>query len=162
MNEDKVKQVNTLVRAKSRTELITMCKERTLAANGTKHDMAVRLIGGWDDNKQAPNTTPTIPQIVIRKNTHGHWTYEGIVFDDKTKNAIGTLSSDGTNILPLQREHIEICKKYKFRYILPEILDDREDLDAIRKARPDSQQPDDEEDEEEEELEDMDHETPDF
>jgi hypothetical protein len=48
MNEKKILEVNSLVRANSRTDLIQKCKEKNLSVSGTKHDMAVRLIGGWD------------------------------------------------------------------------------------------------------------------
>lgn len=128
MNEQKIIEVNGLVRAKSRGELILMCKEKNLSFSGTKHDMAVRLIGGWDKEKDEDvepslRLQPSIRPVVIKKNDKGMWEFEGIVFDNKTKNAIGYLSEEGT-VLPLQRTQIEICKKYKFKYMLPEVLDD--------------------------------------
>jgi len=131
MNEQKILEVNSLVRSNSRTDLIAKCKEKNLSATGTKHDMAVRLIGGWasDETKTQIGVQPVIPQIIITKNAKGLWIFENIVFDDNTKNAIGYLAEDGTQ-QPLQRHHIEICKRYKFRYVLPNILD--EDPTVVR------------------------------
>lgn len=131
MNEQKILEVNNLVRSHSRTELIAKCKDKNLSATGTKHDMAVRLIGGWvsDETKTQIGTQPMIPSLVITRNAKGLWVFENIVFDDKTKNAIGYLADDGTQH-PLQRQQIETCKRYKFRYLLPEILD--EDPTVVR------------------------------
>lgn len=128
MNEQKIIEVNSLVRAKSRGELIQMCKDKNLTYSGTKHDMAVRLIGGWSKEKEEDmepslRLQPSVRPIVIRKNDKGMWEYERIVFDDKTKNAVGYLADTG-EVVPLQRSHIEICKRYKFKYMMPEVLDD--------------------------------------
>ena len=153
MNEKKILEVNSLVRANSRTDLIQKCKEKNLSVSGTKHDMAVRLIGGWDADEA--KTTSSIPKIIITRNSRGMWEYNGILFDDKTKNAIGYLDVDG-KVKPLQREHIEICKRYKFRYNLPDVLD--EDVNMIQKASQDEDSDeseeilDEEEDEENESL----------
>jgi len=125
MDETKIKEVNQLVKSKSRTELIAMCKEKVLSATGTKHDMAVRLLGGWEQGKgEKLSLQPTIPKIIIRK-IQGQWIHEnsGIVFDDKTRNAIGSRDPQG-KVIPLTRSMIEICKRYKFRFQLPDALDD--------------------------------------
>lgn len=128
MNEEKIIEVNGLVRAKSRNELISMCKERSLPVSGTKHDMAVRLIGGWADEDTCTSIRlqPSIKPIIIKRNCNGQWEFDGIIFDDNTRNAIGYLTDNGS-VQPLQRDHIDICKKYKFKYILPCSLDDRSD-----------------------------------
>jgi len=120
MNEEKILEVNTLVRTKSRNELIQMCKDKNMNHSGTKHDMAVRLIGGW--NHQTP-VQANIPKIIIRRDAKGRWVFHDLVFDDKTKIVVGRLGEMDA-ITPLQREDIEICKQYKFRFQLPEILDD--------------------------------------
>lgn len=123
MNETKIAEVNTLVRKNSRTELIRQCKEKNLNCSGTKHDMAVRLIGGVEKKEVIE---PHMKKIIIRRNNQGQWEYDGLIFDDKTKNVIGKLDDNG-NILSLQRLDIEKCKRYKFRYTLPQILDERHD-----------------------------------
>lgn len=124
MNENKIAEVNALVRKNSRTELIRLCKERSLNCSGTKHDMAVRLIGGLEETKEM--IEPHVKKIVIQRNHHGQWEYDGLIFDDKTKNVVGKLDFQGV-FQPLQRSDIEKCKKYKFRYVLPQILDERHD-----------------------------------
>jgi len=125
MNETKIAEVNALVRKNSRNELARLCKEKNLNCSGTKHDMAVRLIGGLNDEKKE-KIVEVVKKIVIKRNTQGQWEYDGLIFDDKTKNVIGSIS-EGV-IQPLQRKDIEKCKQYKFKYSLPVILDDREDI----------------------------------
>lgn len=119
---DKVSQINSLVRSKSRNELVMMCKEKNLPYSGTKHDMAVRLIGGLSEPKQIHQQ---IRKIIIPR-INGKWIFQDIVFDDKTKIAVSRLMPDGS-LGSLQRSQIEICKQYKFKYKLPDILDDRPD-----------------------------------
>lgn len=147
MNEQKMLDVNNLVRAKSRNELIIMCKENNLSFTGTKHDMAVRLLGGWDKT-ESPGLVPMIPKIIIRRDEMGRWNHEGIIFDDRTKNAIGYLDERTKTLQPLQRSQIEICKKYKFRYVLPDILD--ENPDALESAAEEDEETGSDDEEEEE------------
>lgn len=143
MNESKIAEVNTLVRKNSKNELARLCKERNLSISGTKHDMAVRLIGGLEEKKE--KLVPQVRKITITKNPQGQWEWEGLVFDEKTKNIIGCQKGDGI-IHPLQRQDIEKCKQYKFRYLLPDILDDRPD--AIREVVVSSDEEDNNEEEE--------------
>jgi len=127
MNETKIAEVNSLVRKNSRNELVRLCKEKNLPSSGTKHDMAVRLIGGLGEEKKEP-IVQTIQKIIIRKNAYGQWEYDGLVFDDRSKNVIGKPGPGGA-IVPLQREDIEKCKQYKFKFSLPDILDERTDIE---------------------------------
>ena len=141
MNEETILKVNSLVRTKSRSELIKLCKEQNLCISGTKHDMAVRLIGGWNpDDMQLKSD---IPKIIITRDDKGRWVFQNrLVFHDETKYVVGTVSGD--EILPLKREDIELCKQYKFKYILPAVLD--EDGALCRKQK-DLDETDDEEEE---------------
>jgi len=125
MNETKIAEINTLVRKNSRTELVRLCKEKNLSVSGTKHDMAVRLIGGLNEEKKIV-LEPQVKKIIIQRNRWGEWEYEGLIFDNKTKNVVGRFE-DGM-VKPLQRQDIEKCKQYKFRYTLPPILDERPDV----------------------------------
>lgn len=149
MNETKIAEVNTLVRKNSRTELVRLCKEKNLSVSGTKHDMAVRLIGGLNEEKKVV-LEPQVKKIIIRRNRSGEWEYEGLVFDDKTKNVVGRLE-EGV-VKPLQRQDIEKCKQYKFRYTLPPILDERHDVsrNAAHELSSDEEEDDGLDDEEEE------------
>lgn len=127
MNETKIAEVNSLVRKNSRNELVRLCKEKNLPSSGTKHDMAVRLIWGLGEEKKEA-IVQTIQKIIIRKNAYGQWEYNGLVFDDRSKNVIGKPGPGGA-IDPLQREDIEKCKQYKFKFALPDILDERTDIE---------------------------------
>jgi len=147
MNETKIAEVNALVRKNSRNELARLCKEKNLTCSGTKHDMAVRLIGGLNDEKKE-KIVEVVKKIIIRRNHNGQWEYDGLIFDDKTKNVTGVLS-EGV-IQPLKRKDIEKCKQYKFKYILPIILDERDDM---TKTPADELSSDEEEDDLEDELE---------
>jgi len=143
MNEEKINEVNSMVRSKSRTELIAMCKEKNIACSGTKHDMAVRLLGGWNRKEEDnPRLSAFFRKIVIEKNDAGVYTYEGLVFDERTKNVTGVWKED--SVKPLTRDAIELCKKFKFRYILPDILDENPHYE--RADHPSSDEEEDEED----------------
>lgn len=146
MNETKIAEINTLVRKNSKNELMRLCQEKKLSCSGTKHDMAVRLMGGLKTTIQEPKQY--IKKIVIQRNKQGLWEFEGLIFDDKTKNVVGCLGSDG-QVRPLQRKDIEKCRQYKFLYIMPEILDERPD--AV-KTLVDEVSSDEEEEEGEEET----------
>lgn len=147
MNEETILKVNSLVRSKSRQELIAMCKEKNMQTGGTKHDMAMRLIGGTELSLQNESKiVSSFTKIIIEKTQNGHYVYDNLVFDDKTKNVIGVLI-DG-RVDQLTRQDIEKCKQYKFRYVLPEKLDENPDYIPIRKMS----DVDEDEDEDEELL----------
>lgn len=146
MNEAKIAEINKLVRKNSRNELIRLCKENNLSSSGTKHDLAVRLMGGFQEEKQEPAVNTK--KLIIRRNRMGNWEYDGLIFDDKTKNVIGRLV-DGV-IQPLQRKDIETCRQYKFKYTLPEILDERDDAHRTTSVSSDEEEEDDDIQEEEE------------
>ena len=127
MNEQKVADLNRLVRVHSRPELIQMCKEKNLSVSGTKHDMAVRLIGGLkNDGEESVKLEPSINKLIIKKNANNQWEFEGLIFDNKTKNVIGVLDRYGS-IQRLTRTDIEKCKQYKFKFQMPDVLDERPD-----------------------------------
>lgn len=149
MNETKIAEINTLVRKNSRTELVRLCKEKNLSVSGTKHDMAVRLIGGLNEEKKIV-LEPQVKKIIIQRNRWGEWEYEGLIFDNKTKNVVGRFE-DGM-VKPLQRQDIEKCKQYKFRYTLPPILDERDDVcrNLAHELSSDEEEEDDDLDEQEE------------
>lgn len=145
---DKVSKINTLVRTKTRNELIILCKDKNLSYTGTKHDMAVRLLGGATTaNKPPPSSS--FQKIVVRKKGE-HWVFKDLVVEYGTKNVLGRLLPNG-NMASLQRDQIETCKQYKFQYLLPEILDDRPDPPE-RKVESSDEEDYDEEDEETDEF----------
>ena len=48
----------------------------------------------------------------------------GLVFSKLDKNVIGKQNEDGT-IIELTKNDIELCNKFKFKYILPENLNEK-------------------------------------
>jgi hypothetical protein len=140
MNDTKIAEVNTLVRKNSKNELARLCRERNLSFTGTKHDMAVRLIGGLEEKKEA--LVPQVRKIVIARNAEGQWEWEGLVFDEKTKNVVGRRGEGGV-VCPLQRQDIEVCKQHKFRYLLPDILNERPDATRETVVSSDEEEDDD-------------------
>lgn len=150
MNEAKIAEMNALVRKNSRNELIRLCKEKSLSYSGTKHDMALRLIGGLHEDE--PPIQHHIRKIVIHRNQNGQWEFEGLIFDNNTKNVIGKLANDGKSIVSLQRIDIEKCRQYKFRYNMPEVLDERHD--TCKHFDHDNNSSDEEEEEDEQDQED--------
>ena len=148
MNESKIAEINTLVRKNSRTELVRLCKEKNLNYSGTKHDMAVRLTGGLEKEVVVSH----VKKIVIHRNDHGLWEYEGLVFDDKTKNVVGRWENGV--LQPLRRSDIEMCKQYKFRYNMPSVLDERADAhrNMAHELSSDEEEEEEEDDVEEEAL----------
>ncbi len=139
---DKVSKINTLVRTKTRNDLVAMCKDQNLPCTGTKHEMAVRLLGGLSENKPPPSSS--FQKIVVKKKGD-HWVFKDLVVEYGTKNVLGRLLPDGS-VGQLQRAQIETCKQYKFQYILPEILDERPDPPE-RKADSSDEEYEDEEEE---------------
>lgn len=130
MNEEKIAEVNRLVRKHSRNELVQLCKEKNLPCSGTKHDLSVRLIGGFTKTQEEKQVIiEQVRKLKITRNTHGQWEFEGLIFDKNTKNVIGWVENGDPEVKPLQRDQIEKCKQYKFKYNLPEILDERQDID---------------------------------
>ena len=73
-----------------------------------------------------------IPVIPIRRNTFGNLEHSetGLIFDRVTETVIGKQQTDG-KIKELTEEDIELCKKYKFKYTIPQNLD-KDNLDNVK------------------------------
>lgn len=123
MNSEDLKRLNALVRQKTKPELTKMCLEKSLPLKGTKHDLAVRLLGIHLRPRIAVQEQ-TRPSIVIRKNRFGRYVHAAsdLVFDLETRRVIGREDKEGL-LGPLQRADIQLCRQFKFRYVLPETLD---------------------------------------
>jgi hypothetical protein len=123
MNPDELKQLNTLVRQNSKPALTKMCLEKNLSVKGTKHDLAVRILGMQMRPSVAVEETDR-PLILIRKNKHGRYVHDctNLVFDKQSRKVIGKEDNHG-HVLDLRRADIQVCRQYKFQYCLPECLD---------------------------------------
>ncbi len=113
-------------------ELVKLCKENKVKTTGKKDDLVERLMNV--DNspaKQVPtkkqtilqSLNSTIPTISIRRNKHGNYEHPEthLVFDKINKVVFGMQNDNGT-VDPLTDEHIDLCNKFKFKFILPENL----------------------------------------
>ena len=66
-----------------------------------------------------------ITSVTIERNKFNNYEHSAtrFVFDRATEQVIGKQNSNG-NIDPLTKDDIEICNKHKFKYTLPENLND--------------------------------------
>jgi len=127
----------------TKVELSALCKARSLKCTGTKSVLISRLLGN-DENaavvkkvskstkgsKAATSSssvinklTANVPNVAIRRNRFDNYEHPEthFVFDKKTQRVLGKQDDDGT-VLPLSVEDINMCKKYKFNYMVPDNL----------------------------------------
>ena len=136
-----------------KSDLQALCRQKALKCTGTKEQLVGYLLGK-DTNKtpskkEAPvkkaietktistpvakKLTSSIPTVAIRRNQHGNHEHPdtSLVFDKKTKKAIGKQNKDGT-IDDLTPEDIDICNQWKFQYVLPSNLDKKMALKDVK------------------------------
>jgi hypothetical protein len=142
---------NTLSQYK-KPELQALCRQRSLKCTGTKEQLIGFLIGKDVTLSEKPTTkkeetakqkvvstpvakklTSSIPTVAIRRNQHGNHEHPdtSLVFDKKTKKAIGKQNEDGT-VEDLTEDDIDICNQWKFSYILPDNLDKKTKLTDVK------------------------------
>lgn len=115
-----------------------------------------------EESSVIKNVKASVSDIAIRKNKYGNFEHmqTGLVFNTD-KMVYGKQNEDGS-VTPLKPEDIELCKKYKFNYKLPENLNVSKNLDDIKiddvEEEEDLDDEDLEEDLEEEEEEPLDDE----
>jgi hypothetical protein len=102
---------------KTKPELVKMCIDKNISAQGLKKDLVSRLL-----NVKEHHATV----IEITKNKHGQFLHKDtrLIFDPSTKRVIGRENPENGTIDKLSRNDIELCKNYKFPYKLPETIDD--------------------------------------
>jgi hypothetical protein len=134
-------------------ELKALCRSRNLKVGGKKSELIDRLLGKEEGTEKPVKASPAkekstknkvetsdvikkltanIPVLPIRKNAFGNPEHPetGLVFDVKTESVVGRQLDDGT-VATLTPEDIENCKRFKFRYIVPENLDQKDTLDNV-------------------------------
>jgi hypothetical protein len=159
VSADPMKKLLTLTKA----DLIKLCKEKNINAYGTKFEMAQRIISS-EKKGVIQEIKHHIPMIYITKDEAGDHIHEEtrLIFDPIEKRVVAKKSFDGKK-LPLSYHDVQICLKYKFKYLIPENLTDnlsynesKEEIDNTLRKRLDEIEKEIiiEEDEEEEEEED--------
>jgi hypothetical protein len=136
-----------------KVDLQALCRQKALKCTGTKEQLIGYLLGKDSSTsppkKEAPvkkvieeksistpvakKLTSSIPTVAIRRNQHGNHEHPdtSLVFDKKTKKAIGKQNQDGT-IDDLTPEDIDICNQWKFQYVLPSNLDKKMALNDVK------------------------------
>jgi hypothetical protein len=125
--------------------LVAQCKARGLKTTGTKAELVARLSGEEPEEKKpkekvaAPKASaskkePAVVKTVqtklepvkVAKNSFGNHEHSatGLVFDKNTKKVIGKQNPNG-KVDPITDEDIEVCKKYKLPYTIPENLNSK-------------------------------------
>lgn len=134
--------------------LAGMCKKVGLKQSGKKEELYKRLVdhltaspktevvskkpssaSSSSKKEEAPvikSVKERTAELAIRKNSHGNFEHvaTGLVFNTD-KMVYGKQSEDGT-VIPLTVDDIEICKKYKFPFKVPENLNTSKNLDDVK------------------------------
>ena len=158
--------------------LMAFCKSKNVKQSGKKEEIVERLLGLLNDDvkteskpvqtkttKPVQSSTPAVLVKIaekagtpeIRKNKFGNYEHfeSGLVFNNDTKMAIGHQNSNG-KVDSLTDNNIEMCKKYKFKYTLPENLSVDKGLNNVKVEDVDDEDEDElDEDDIEEEEEDL-------
>ena len=130
---DKVEKLTSEKILKSTVQgLKSLCKKYKLKRSGKKEDLIKRLIlhmNSQDGNKKIKKIKKEddVGIIQIKRNQFGNFEHfeTGLVFSKLDKKVIGKQNEDGT-IRELTKNDIEICNKFKFKYIIPENLNNKE------------------------------------
>jgi hypothetical protein len=149
--ESKSEDTNDSLMLLTKQELQERCRKAGVRSSGTKNELVKYLLEKkplkttqtkmpefiktstpLPQEEKKTEQKPTIikkitasqPVFNIRRNKFNN--YEdintGFVFNNLSKKVIGKQNSDGT-ISDLTKEDINICNKYKFKYVLPNNLD---------------------------------------
>jgi hypothetical protein len=137
--------------------LIAFCKLKGIKQSGKKEEIVKRLLDVLD--KEEKNSKPILSvisdnkdKIEIRKNKFGNMEHfeTGLVF--KNSVVIGT-QNQNSKIDNLTDKTIELCKKYKFNYTIPDNLSvNNKDLDEEDEEELDEDDIDDDEEDLENEV----------
>ena len=134
----------------SKDMLVAMCKKAGVKVTGKKEELMQRLtefltnkndkkVESKVEKKTEKNDQAVIravkertAELAIRKNKFGNFehTQTGLVFNTENKMVYGRQVDDA--VIDLTVEDIELCKKYKFPYKIPENLNTSKNLDDIK------------------------------
>jgi hypothetical protein len=159
--------------------LMAFCKSKGLKQSGTKDEVLKRVLEHLDKNKKSEKVEKVEKEVKkveksivkalseksssmqIQKNKFGNYEHfdSGLVFNNDTGNVIGFQNKNG-KVDSLTDETIELCKKYKFTYKLPENLNVNKGLSSVKVEDLDDEDEDElDEDDIEEEEEELDNEV---
>tara|TARA_Y100000389_G_scaffold45982_1_gene40860 strand:- start:6345 stop:6923 length:579 start_codon:yes stop_codon:yes gene_type:complete len=132
-----------------RNELIEVCKKRELSTSGTKKDLIKRILKKENKKENIVDKLDlSLNSVIIKKNSFGNYVHSPtrFVFNKDNKSVVGKEDEEG-QILKLDKNDIDICNRYKFKFIVPEDLNTK-DEDEVEEIIEDSDSEDSEEEEE--------------
>lgn len=153
--------------------LAAMCKKKGLKMSGKKEELVQRLLDSLKESSEEPKKSPPklkkgedspvvksvkdkAGELAIRRNKFGHFEHmqTHLIFNSE-KLVFGKQLDDGT-VADLVDEDIELCKKYKLPYKLPDNLNTNKSLKDVKVDEIDEEEVLDESDDEqvEEDMED--------
>lgn len=127
-----ISEINKLVRAHSRSDLINMCTQKKINSTGTKHDMATRVVlTSHDMLESRENVVEKLrrqrQEIRLVQLNDGNYLYAepNLVFHHITRRVFCRHEGDATDGVPkkyetLRESDIEYCKQWKLPYQIPE------------------------------------------
>ena len=145
------KVVETDYSKMKRNELIEVCKKRELSTSGTKKDLIKRILKKENKKENIVDKLDlSLNSVIIKKNSFGNYVHSPtkFVFNKDNKSVMGKEDTEG-QIIPLDKNDIDICNKYKFKFIVPEDLntkDDDDDDEIIEESESDEESEEEEED----------------
>jgi hypothetical protein len=128
-DEVKVETVKKDYDSMKKNELVQICKELGINDKGNKKDLIKRVLNKKEKGDNiVEKLDMSLNSIMIKKNKFGNFvhTSTSFVFNKETKSVIGKEDEDG-NIIQLDRNDINICNKYKFKYTIPDDLNANKD-----------------------------------
>ena len=167
--------------------LVAYCKAKGIKQSGKKEEVVARLLELLEKEEKSENkdeviekpkiisssksSSSTLPilktisekseKIEIRKNKFGNMEHfeTGLVFDKESSYVVGVQNTNG-KIDSLTDKTIELCKKFKFKYNIPENLSVDNGLNSVKVEELDEDDEEElDEDDIEEEEEDLENEV---
>lgn len=145
----------------TKQELHEKCKKAGVRSSGTKNDLVKYLLESKSQtkintikikepppfvsqlleqekketvsNQIVKKISASVPVIDIRRNKFNNYehVHTGFVFNNLSKKVIGKQNTDGT-VSDLTKEDINICNKYKFKFVLPSNLDKNTRVEDVK------------------------------
>ena len=149
--QESKKVVETDYSKMKRNELIEVCKKMQLSTSGTKKDLIKRITKKENKKENIVDKLDlSLNSVIIKKNSFGNYVHSPtkFVFNKDNKSVVGKEDEAG-QILPLNKNDIDICNKYKFKFVVPEDLnnkDDEEEEEIIEDTDSEEETEEDEED----------------
>ena len=145
-----------------KNDLVKICNELKISKSGKKEELINRIIKKQNRKDNIiDKLNLSLNSIVIKKNEYNNYVHipTSFVFNKDTKCVIGKEVEEG-QIVQLNKNDINICNKYKFKYNIPDDLNNdgnesEDDIDDILEDDSDGEVEDEEGDDVEVESDDV-------